>query len=108
MRRCGALRRSAAAGLCPSSGEEALRLYPPAGFLTRKAARDDDTGPYFIPKGANLMLPIYAVQRHDLLWDAPSAFDPDRFDVAHAARRHRYAFLPFGAGRASASGRRWR
>ncbi|MEX5730160.1 cytochrome P450 [Rhodovulum iodosum] len=54
------------------------------------------------------MLPIYAVQRHDLLWDAPSAFDPDRFDVAHAARRHRYAFLPFGAGRASASGRRWR
>ena len=41
-----------------------------------------------------VMLPIYALHRHHLLWDRPDAFDPDRFLTSPG----RYAFLPFGAG----------
>lgn len=44
------------------------------------------------------MLPIYALHRHHMLWDDPDAFDPDRFAPEAAKSRHRYQYLPFGAG----------
>ncbi|MDP5307163.1 cytochrome P450 [Paracoccus spongiarum] len=73
---------------------ETLRLYPPAAFLSRTAqARDRLCGREVRP-GDTVMLPIYALHRHHLLWDRPEAFDPDRF----ATTPDRYAFLPFGAG----------
>lgn len=73
---------------------EALRLYPPAAFLSRTArAADRLCGREVLP-GDTVMLPIYALHRHHLLWDRPEAFDPDRFETAP----NRYAFLPFGAG----------
>ena len=73
---------------------ETLRLYPPAAFLSRTAqARDTLCGRQINP-GDTVMMPIYALHRHHLLWDRPDAFDPDRFLSAP----DRYAFLPFGAG----------
>ena len=73
---------------------ETLRLYPPAAFLSRTAqARDTLCGRQINP-GDTVMMPIYALHRHHLLWDRPDAFDPDRFLTAP----DRYAFLPFGAG----------
>ncbi|MEO0762811.1 MAG: cytochrome P450, partial [Pseudomonadota bacterium] len=77
---------------------EALRLYPPAGFMTRTARRADTIAGRPVAEGATAILPIYAVHRHQALWDHPHAFDPDRFAPEAAASRHRYAFLPFGAG----------
>jgi cytochrome P450 len=38
------------------------------------------------------------MHRHRLLWDDPDAFDPDRYAPERVAARHRFAFLPFGAG----------
>lgn len=78
--------------------EEALRLYPPAGFLTRTAARDGKIGPHFVPKGANVVLPVYAMHRHEGLWTAPNAFDPGRFGPDRLTPREKSAFLPFGGG----------
>src|SRR5690606_42143340 len=46
--------------------------------------------------GASIMLPIYALHRHNLLWEDPDRFDPERF--APGTTRDRFAFLPFGAG----------
>lgn len=73
---------------------EALRLYPPAAFLSRTARVADRICGREILPGDTVMLPIYALHRHHLLWDRPDAFDPDRFRQTP----DRYAFLPFGAG----------
>jgi cytochrome P450 len=78
--------------------EEAMRLFPPAGLLARTAKQDDRIGDHDVRKGATVMAPIYALHRHRLLWEDPDAFDPDRFAQERAASRHRFAFLPFGAG----------
>ncbi|WP_207099547.1 cytochrome P450 [Paracoccus shandongensis] len=73
---------------------ETLRLYPPAAFLSRTAQVADRLCGREVLPGDTVMLPIYALHRHHLLWDRPDAFDPDRF----LTTPDRYAFLPFGAG----------
>lgn len=73
---------------------EALRLYPPAAFLSRTAQAEDRLCGREVRPGDTVMLPIYALHRHHLLWDRPDEFEPDRFQTAP----DRYAFLPFGAG----------
>src|ERR1700744_4156847 len=45
-----------------------------------------------------LFLPIWALHRHELLWERPDRFDPDRFDRDTGTRRDKYQYLPFGAG----------
>jgi cytochrome P450 len=77
---------------------EAMRLYPPAPIITRAALNDFQLGDYIIPKGTVLIVPIYAVHHHASLWPDPDVFDPDRFSSDAAKTRHRYAYMPFGAG----------
>ncbi|WP_275791141.1 cytochrome P450 [Pararhizobium gei] len=77
---------------------EAMRLYPPAPIITRTAMRDFRLGTYTIPAGSVLYVPIYAVHRHASLWTEPELFDPERFAPDAARARHRYAYMPFGAG----------
>lgn len=78
--------------------DEALRLYPPAGFLTRTARRDDTLSGHRIKRGATVILPVYALHRHDMLWDDPNAFRPERFAPDPAKSLPRSAYLPFGGG----------
>ncbi|MBB3564371.1 cytochrome P450 [Rhizobium sp. BK512] len=77
---------------------EAMRLYPPAPIITRTALQDFQLGEYLIPSGTVLIVPIYAVHHHGSLWSDPEVFDPDRFSPEVAKARHRYAYMPFGAG----------
>jgi cytochrome P450 len=76
--------------------EEALRLYPPAGAVSRTAQAPDTLCGREIRPGDTVMIPIYALHRNLLLWDAPDAFRPDRFSDRKAIPR--YAWLPFGDG----------
>lgn len=78
--------------------EEALRLYPPAWIITRKALGDDEIGGYRIPAGALVVTSPYVTHRLPQFWDEPEAFRPERFLPEAAARRHRFAFYPFGGG----------
>ncbi|MEM9047500.1 MAG: cytochrome P450 [Pseudomonadota bacterium] len=78
--------------------EEALRLYPPAGFLTRTARVADRIAGHRVRAGATVILPVYALHRHQGLWDAPERFDPDRFAPEKSAARPRGSYLPFGDG----------
>jgi cytochrome P450 len=77
---------------------EAMRLYPPAPVVVRTATRDVSLGAEMIRAGSPTYIPIYAIQRHRRLWDEPDTFDPDRFAPEAVKARHRYAYLPFGAG----------
>ncbi|PTX57269.1 cytochrome P450 [Litoreibacter ponti] len=76
--------------------DEALRLYPPAGILSRSARERDELCGTEILKGDTVMLPVYALHRSRQLWDNPDHFDPDRFAPGHKTAR--FTYLPFGDG----------
>ncbi len=76
--------------------DETLRLYPPAGIISRTAQANDMLCARDIRPGDTVMIPIYALQRNRLLWDEPDAFRPERFADRKAIDR--YAYLPFGDG----------
>lgn len=78
--------------------EEALRLYPAGWLMTRKALKDDQLGDYFVPAGTEIYISPYFIQRNPALWEAPDAFNPDRFDPHHSKDRHPLMMLPFSAG----------
>ncbi|MBM2292672.1 cytochrome P450 [Sulfitobacter pseudonitzschiae] len=76
--------------------DEALRLYPPAGIVSRTALKNDTLGGREILPGDTVMIPIYALGRSKLLWEDADAFRPERFADRKAIDR--YAYLPFGDG----------
>jgi cytochrome P450 len=76
--------------------EETLRLYPPAALVSRTAMATDMLCERHIQKGDTVIIPIYALHRHQLLWQDPDAFTPERF--ADLKKLERYAYLPFGDG----------
>lgn len=77
---------------------ESMRLYPPAAVISRLARQDLRIGGHDIRAGSFVIIPIYAIHRHQALWEQPDVFDPERFTAAQVAARHRYAYLPFAAG----------
>ena len=44
-----------------------------------------------------MILP-WLLHRKPALWEEPDRFDPERFAPERAARRPRFAYIPFGAG----------
>ena len=75
--------------------DEALRLYPPAWLITRKALAHGELGGRDVPEGALVIMSPWLLHRHPALWRSPEEFRPARFiddDI------DRSAFLPFGAG----------
>jgi cytochrome P450 len=78
--------------------EEALRLYPPAWIITRRALADDELGGYAIPAGALVVLSPYTAHRDPAFWQEPEHYDPERFSPERSAGRPRFAYFPFGGG----------
>ncbi len=78
--------------------EEAMRLYPPAHTLSRAALGPDEVLGRRIPTGATVLIVPWLLHRNPKLWDDPNGFDPERFAPERAAGRHRFAYIPFGAG----------
>lgn len=78
--------------------EEALRLYPPAAFLSREAIAEDWLAGVRIPAGTVVTVSPYLLHRHRTLWKDPDVFDPSRFLGENRERIDRYAYIPFGAG----------
>ena len=75
-----------------------MRLFPPAAAIGRQPRVDMMLGPHKILKSEPVYAALWALHRHEKLWDAPNAFDPDRFAPEKAKARHRCAYMPFGAG----------
>lgn len=80
--------------------KEALRLYPPIALFPRVAERADvlPSG-HAVEAGEVVFMSAYAMGRSEATW-GPTVlqFDPLRFAREAEARRHRFAYLPFGAG----------
>lgn len=78
--------------------QETLRLYPPIASLSRLALRDVDIGDVSVSAGDVADILIYPMHRNRQIWAEPAHFDPDRFLEDRISQRHKFAFLPFGAG----------
>jgi cytochrome P450 len=78
--------------------KEALRLNAAAPVLWRRAVRDVEFEGYRLPKGTitgvNPMLTHLLPQ----YWEEPHSFRPERFSPEQSRLRHRFAYVPFGAG----------
>ncbi len=83
---------------------EALRLYPPVPMMVRETAKAEHFRDRAIPRGAQIVLSPWHVQRHERLWDDPDAFDPDRWRREEGRQSARSAYLPFSAGPRVCSG----
>ena len=77
---------------------EAMRLYPPAWVLGRRALEDHDVDDYIIPAGSLVLLSPYVVH-HDARWfPDPYGFDPDRWTPEAQRTRPKHTYFPFGGG----------
>jgi cytochrome P450 len=77
---------------------EALRLYPPAAYISREAIADDAVAGEPVRSGTQAWISPWVLHRHRKHWDCPTAFSPDRFTGKLSPWTGGGAFLPFGAG----------
>ena len=75
---------------------ESLRLYPPVPRFDRQAVGPDSLGEWEVRPGDIVSIWPWLLHRHRKLWSDPDAFDIERF--ADKGGRHRFQYLPFGAG----------
>ena len=75
-----------------------MRLYPAAWITSRQAAGPDHFDGLPVATGSKLFINIWGMHRHPDHWEQPDAFFPEHFTPDHVARRHKFAFIPFGAG----------
>ncbi|MFD5329091.1 cytochrome P450 [Streptomyces sp. NPDC127092] len=78
--------------------KEAMRLFPAAPAIGRRAVEAVEIGGHLIPAGADVIVSPWVTHRHPRYWDDPERFDPDRFLPEREAGRPRYAYFPFGGG----------
>ena len=78
--------------------QESMRVYPPVAMVVRQSTRDLTIGGVAVTPRDNVFVPIYAIHHSDRLWPNPDMFDPDRFAPEQVKARHRWSYLPFGAG----------
>jgi cytochrome P450 len=76
---------------------EAMRLYPPAWAIGRRALVDREAGGYRIPSGSVVVVSPWLIHRDPRWWPAPLAFQPERWEQEDPGRP-RHAYLPFGGG----------
>ena len=87
--------------------DETLRLYPPVPRFDREAVAADRLGEHEVRPGDLVSIWPWIIQRHKKLWDEPDAFDPGRFAANRKHNRHRFQYLPFGAGPRTCVGARF-
>lgn len=87
--------------------EESLRLYPPAPRMDRQAVAPDRLGDERVEPGDIVSVWPWLIHRSRRLWDDPDVFDADRFLPDRKAGRHRYQYIPFGAGPRTCVGARF-
>lgn len=112
---------------------ETLRLYPPAYMIDRRTKAPILLGRYRIPKGVDLLIPIYLLHRDPASHQNPEQFLPERFqlpsskeaesadkkggevsagnlsagEISAGGRSSKAAYMPFGLGNRKCIGERF-
>ena len=77
---------------------EAMRLYPPAWAMGRRALAGHVLDRYVLPNGSVVVVSPWLLHRDERWWTDPTAFRLDRWTDDATSARPRHAFLPFGGG----------
>ncbi|WVZ74414.1 hypothetical protein U9M48_022597 [Paspalum notatum var. saurae] len=80
--------------------KETLRLHPPVSLAFQRAVAPVQIEGYTIPKGTNIIINIWAINRQSKTWVDPDKFMPERFinkDISFSGKD--FEFIPFSAGR---------
>ena len=77
---------------------EAMRLYPPAWIIGRRAIEAYEVGAYVIPATSIVVLSPYITQHDARFFPDPGVFDPQRWTLEAEAARPKFAYFPFGGG----------
>lgn len=78
--------------------KESLRIYPPIWNIVRRAIKETELGGCHIPVDKQVMLNIYLMHHNHDYWENPEVFDPERFKKGSQTIKHKFQYLPFGAG----------
>jgi len=80
--------------------KEAMRLYPPAWGIGRRALEEFELDGYRIPAGTNLFLLQWITHRDARFFPEPERFQPERWrdDPTRSGKLPRFAYFPFGGG----------
>ena len=84
---------------------EALRLYPPAWAVFRRATDDLELGEYRVEAGTAVITPQWSVHRDERYFDDPEQFDPDRWTRRSPGEVE--AYFPFSSGPHACIGRQF-
>lgn len=77
---------------------EALRLYPPAWVIGRRALRECEIGGYVVPEDTLVLMSQYVMHRDSRFFPDPLRFDPERWTQGEREARPPFAYFPFGGG----------
>lgn len=77
---------------------EAMRLYPPAWIIGRRALNDYRINGYHVPARSILLMSQF-ITHHDARWfPEPDRFDPLRWTPEAKEARPKFSYYPFGGG----------
>lgn len=77
---------------------EAMRLYPPAWIIGRRALNDYRINGYHVPARSILLMSQF-ITHHDARWfPEPGRFDPLRWTPEAKEARPKFSYYPFGGG----------
>jgi cytochrome P450 len=77
---------------------EAMRLYPPAWAIGRRAMVDYQIADYHIPARSILLMSQWVTHHDERFFPDPFKFEPDRWTPEARASRPRFSYYPFGGG----------
>ena len=77
---------------------EAMRLYPPAWAIGRRAIEPYAIDAYVAPARSIFLMSQWVMHRDARFYDQPDRFRPDRWTPAFKTALPRFAYFPFGGG----------
>jgi len=77
---------------------EAMRLFPPAWIIVRRATVDARLAGVDVPAGALVIASPFVMQRDVRFFEDPLRFHPERWLIDGEPRRPKLSYFPFGAG----------
>jgi cytochrome P450 len=77
---------------------EAMRLYPPAWLMGRRAIKDYQLAGYTIPAGSIVLMSQFVMHHNPRYFPEPDRFNPERWTAQMRANLPKFAYFPFGGG----------